>query len=483
MRHVLAVLLVATAMAGCTAHVSGASHAEYVPAKVHHVKADVPKDRDERAVLAALRPIDACALTGVNVRVRGIGRFTAKSSWQRGPHNCRLISEDLTSQIKVTIGVDIERVERFLMRPATIAGAKAYFRSGGESCTAAIPVSFRYAVTIRILEEDPRHPCADLSDPTRTVIRNLDRPPSVDQPDVWSEWDACSVLRLAMRQPGNGRNLQTDDQLGMARCVAPDYSVILRYSDPLGQRSLSIAGRTVHIDEGERCILNWRAGAGRGGHAADIELSAPDCDSGKTVARKAIEALSRPFPGQVPRQHPLTYRPDEPDVAAAGACADVPESPALRDCQPYQAVSVPHGGDRLILAANDDRNVLCALAADAVRTHIEPTLKSATIKQTDLHQDRCVFVEPTHAIQLWIWMDDAPISPDTTIAGRGATINADSNTYRTIAIQLTDRPEAGTLNVELALLPPRDADRSEPVDNGQLDKVTDVVAQIARTYL
>ncbi|MFC0622944.1 hypothetical protein [Kribbella deserti] len=53
-----------------------------------------------------------------------------------------------------------------------------------------------------------------------------------------------------------------------------------------------------------------------------MTLRATTCVEGAKIVLALMKLLAGPAPTRVPAQHPLIYKPGEPDVPAAGACAD-----------------------------------------------------------------------------------------------------------------------------------------------------------------
>lgn len=277
--------------------------------------------------------------------------------------------------------------------------------------------------------------------------------------------------------------------------VVPDVSLEFEYgSDPAHDRHdpiESITGHSVRIYRIPQCVLAWNQGpSGMDGQPAQVvTLTAPDCAQGRRLVATAIHTLDRRPPAMAAKpQSPLTFRADQPDVAAAGACVDLQ---TFGKCEPYVDVPVPEGTTEIRRHVAADPHVNCALAVAAVRKELggrfRPVVDSALpIKangKTTVNS-RCVFVEPSHATRILVLVSDAagPRRPDSalTVAGRAARLADDSENSRSLLVAIGDHPEDGELLVSVAVSPSRGT-HGDP-DPAPLRSLTPLARDIVAKY-
>jgi hypothetical protein len=120
----------------------------------------VPRDRDERMVIAALRHLDACALIEPG----------AEPPVATGPHRCAAQPAAGGDTITVTLGAQFDRQHKYRALPMDIGGSKAYLdlsEPGSDSCQVAIPVSFELTIAV-VGRKGPNSGPGDICEPTKT---------------------------------------------------------------------------------------------------------------------------------------------------------------------------------------------------------------------------------------------------------------------------------------------------------------------------
>lgn len=153
-----------------------------------------------------------------------------------------------------------------------------------------------------------------------------------------------------------------------------------------------------------------------------------------------MKALDGPPPAQPNPKHPLVYKSGEPDVAAAGACADFG---GVGECEPYHQVDAPTGAREVLQRVKADPNVNCAIAVDAVSKHLGQGFRpvTATGRSDTLRTRTCDFVEQSHKLRVSVSVVDlapphlllqrARAKKEVTVHGRPGTFASDvSAPYR-----------------------------------------------------
>jgi hypothetical protein len=473
-------LLVIAVVAGC----SGDPKPDPGPLpKVQHPQVAAPVDRAAAAVAAGLTGLDACAL------LRG---GTAERT---APHECvRSFGGDLS--VSVTLGAHWPRSRRFDVPLLVLAGAKVYLdRSpyvdeSASLCQARIPVSFTDVidVTVGAGPSAAATVCPQARAYATAAIRALGSGSARSRIPA-ARWYSCTLLAKTLRQPG--APLRHDP---LDRCTGPGGTGIeLSYAPPLDPNAMdtfrTIGGKPVKVDESKACRLTWsqtRAGLRESPRAAlQVTVAAPDCGRGEKLVAAAMTVLAGDVPAPARSQRPLTYRPNQPDVAAAGACA------RLRDddrCQPYRRVAAPKGAVEVRRRAEADPNVECAIAVDAVSKHLGAGLQPVTTG------DLCVFAETTHALEVAVEVVAPTGEPpggenakQLTVAGRSAVLVSQQirgsgpqpPVYRTDDLYV-DASVGVRLHVRFLLAPARGAART---DTGRAARLEPLAADILTSYL
>lgn len=468
---------------------------------VHHPHAAVPQDRDAAGVTAALNALDPCDLLDP-AAARSALIPAELTPVPRGPHRCELEIARGSDDVNVTIDTPLSARDRFMQEPLILAGHKAYLSRQATMCRLAIPVSFTRAIEVRADLTGPRYKqCRQLVTRFGTAaVGALESPHRTNLP--LSRWESCTLLREAL--PAGRRSFShgnfTD---GMDRCDAiskgestPDYYLDFEYGDDPGLGGAdpvrTIGGHRTRIYSDPQCNLSWSEGTtGIGKHnSANVTLVAPDCTQAENAAVRAMDLLSGPPPATPAPQGPLTYAADQPDVAAAGACVDLP---TYGTCEPYRPVTAPHGGKELLRHIAADPYIRCAVAVDAVRKHLgaefKPVIDIDPVVVVDgkrVADSRCTFVEPTHSIRFSLDTDEG-VAPDTSlttqkVAGHPVLVKDGDPIQHAFIIALGEGPPDGEMSGTLQVTAPRgtdDADRNV----GVFDKLEPIMTDIVTKYL
>lgn len=473
MRTGLVVLVAgALALAGCTAE------------QPRPRPEPAPAARDEAAVLAALRQVDACAL--LDPAAAGLPAFPASLAPRPlGPHRCELRSAPGGDTVSVRLGTELTAQDRLGdYYPQPIGGAKAYVERWANEqrtmCFLHLPVS--HALSIRFAAfagttATRGELCAVVAAFGTAAARRLGDQetvrPGADRP--MADRDPCALLAAGL---GGGSAPRVDalGDHGVDGCRGEGVRLTLSYGD-LGRGALrKILGRQVRVVAGaDRCRIGWSEGPAPGGQQL-VELSAPDCRSAEGIVTGILRAPAEGAP--VEPWRPLLFRPDEPDLLVAGACGHFDDDPA--HCAPYVEVPVPDGRTEALEVAGD-LNVSCAIAVDAVRAQFGGELTPVT---SDLAG--CAFVEPTRTIQVRVRLD--PDEPDrqgtpSEVAGLPAWASAEdepAGARRRVDVAL-DRD--ATLSVTVYASPKPGATRTDPADPAVLARTEAVAADIVTTHL
>lgn len=402
-------------IAGCSSNEPSANN-ERLP-KVTHAKAEAPKDRDEKAVMAALRQLDACALVDPAAKVAGFPADAMRRA--RSPHRCEILREDGADEVEVILGDLLDAQRRSTSELLTIGGVKAYRSASEDSCFVDLPVSFRLAIKF-YARKGSRSASSEMCAPAKGfaqyAVGRLADPDRVKpgQNTPMAEWDACQILTAGLGDNPEGLKIATNSSnSGVDSCGAdkerpenasPAVRVELQYGrDPASETKYvrTVGGKPVRVyEESDYCNLAWSNGKVKSGEAGRtdqvVEVQARDCKGGEAITTAAMSRLRDAPPTAAKPQRPLTYRPDEPDIALPGACADFAPVTTARPCEPYVEITVPSGSQDVLRAAEADPNVNCAIAKEAVARHFGDKFKPVT------SMGRCVFVEPTHSVELTI---------------------------------------------------------------------------------
>jgi hypothetical protein len=380
-----------------------------------HERAEVPKDRDERAVLAALRSLDPCALLDpAAAGVPGTREYT-------GPHTCEVRESETGPVAAVAVGSRFDadaKLDENVPRP--IDGVKAYVsaprRPDPDVCAVHLPVSFRFAIRFSASnQDDTTDPCAVATAFATVAVGRLADPAELTAELPMVGWDVCALftdaLAAVVDDPDGYTATYPRDGLGLDECLvtepgkaAATLRLTLAYdvhpSWAGGEKTLG--GKQVWARDGAGCGAAWTNGAVSTGNPLTtdqvVEFTTwwDDCAYPDAIATEVISRMSAPPPAPVEPRRPVLYRADEPDLPVAGACAYLTDDAAT--CEPAVDVAVPDGEEAIVAAADLDPNVSCAVARAAVNRHYGRGLRPVT----DPSQDTggCHFVQPDRALSV-----------------------------------------------------------------------------------
>jgi hypothetical protein len=397
--------------------------------KVEHPKAPIPKDRDEQAVLSALRRVDPCAL--LDPSGGAVAGFPADLKPQAsGPFTCSIDPSE--GKYGGAVHVKFNRFtedDRIKLPLLTLGGGKAYVKTHMTTCNVFLPVSFTMAIEFSTIVQEGADPCPAPKAFAQVAAPKLANPDAVQAP---LSWDACGALRTAV---GDGSLDYKPGIFGIEGCsTTSNGSLHFTHGWKSGSKATSetVGGKRVEVDAtsnfGPGCSVGWRHGTARTQSARSNEfwvgVLLQDCAKAKALAERVMTVLASP-PPEVAPQRPVLYGPDEADMAAPGACAHAGRP---HDCQPYVEVPVPPGTKDKVRAAQADPNVECALAIEAVAKHFGPQWKP--VIDSDLG---CQFVEPARSGWISVNTNSARLSDtgrsdgesDATIAGHPGRVKAD----------------------------------------------------------
>lgn len=409
-RKALITVAISTAViAGCSVPTAGSTTTP-IP---------VPQDRDNGAVVAALRGLDACALIDPTIAER-VGIGSRPAVYAEAPHACTISSAPSSGNDTVTVrlGEDLHHYMKWASAPITLAGAKAYLFDDslqGDNCVVSIPVSFNRAIGIHANGRTGGSADIDLcaaatafAEAAATKLANPDLLQADRTVLPLSQWDGCSLLATALGDRAGQYTLTLDDGVpsldGCDASRGDDRELSLKISytwDPaqyVGPNGKQLGGRTVDVSEPNEfgCRARWSNGPATAIKVFSdqvIEVQAPDCPQAEQLAVAVMSIPSTAAP-TAEIQQLLLYRPDEPDTAATGPCIDDVDGDKPGRCTPYREVSIPRGGRELILAGATDPNVECAVALEPVRAYLGTQMAPTTDGSS------CYFLESTHAIRV-----------------------------------------------------------------------------------
>lgn len=306
--------VVALAVAGCTSTEPDSPPDNTAPSTVEESKKAEPKDRDNRAVLAALRRIDMCALLASAAATDYPDKRLR--AWQ--PFSCDMGPVSVTAT-----GFPSEFRRPLPVR--TYGGAKAYLENLADSCQVYFPVSFRLVLMFELPRSDSEtDDCASVEGPMTAAATTLADPAPVEGAD---RWDACSALSAALGADADQYRLRTNFLYQCHPAESVEFMLELRYRSqllPSEKRTIeTIGGHQVAVADGQGasgqvCLAEWRHGPADTPHASApdffVDVSATSCARAKELAESVMTVLKTPPPTDVPPQRPLLYRPDEPDM-------------------------------------------------------------------------------------------------------------------------------------------------------------------------
>ncbi|MCT2583020.1 hypothetical protein [Actinophytocola gossypii] len=430
----VAVVVLFLVLAGCTVPVGSRPLPD--PA--------VPVDRDQDAVLAALRLVDACAMVDGNVTALG-------------PHRCQVRAGG--NEFFIRMGVRFDEEDK--SRPRVLGGAKAYVDPLDRArCSAHLPVSFKLSIRFDVV----RGPCAAVLPVVETAARRLPTLPPAELP--MADWDPCTLLAAALpTRLDHQLDLDRRGRHGMDGCVAdaelptpvPRIQLTLAYG-PDPDSSDTVGGMPVAVEPiGSKCEVSWTNGP-FGAAEQVVAVRAPDCDLAREIAAGVLSTPPRP-PSITP-QDPLLYGPDEPDVPRTGPCAYI-----KLDCRPHEDTPLP---DDDIVAAAEDPDVACQLAREPVRERfplVDPVIT----------YDHCQFVTTSRAVTVGVSFH--PPGQHELYRGKGTRADiagleswtVDRDTTRAIEVVLPEQRLVVSVTVE--------------GDRAPLRQARGIVEDIVTTYL
>jgi hypothetical protein len=393
-----------------------------------------PPDRDAQAVTVALRQLDACAVLDLDA-AKAAGNPKA-ALLPMGPHACMLTPTPTytpaTHGVEVTVGDGANQLFRDLGAPVTLRGAKAYeYRdySTSKRCELLVPVSFTRAVTFAYDSYDDIDTCRVLRSVAEASVAKLQNPDAITVDPArrpGAAWDGCFLLAQALGdeasnysyKPGGVRDpfsgcettKKTDNNAKPDFAQTPVLELAYDQVPAPPKQSRQIGGKVAEVSNySNSCALSWNQADSQTGNqwfaALVVKLTAATCDTAAQLAEKAMQLFGQaPSDTSAAPQRPLLYKPDENDNPGPGACADFGPLGAGPDCEPYHDVSVPHGTDTIMAAANGNRHIQCAVFTDAVKSLFGPSFNALT------WGEHCFFVEPTHTLQITVNVnpDDPP---------------------------------------------------------------------------
>jgi hypothetical protein len=374
-----------------------------------------PRDRDEEAVLAALRRIDLCEVLAAAMSETP-GLPAGAEPRARQPFAC--VADGISAK-----AVSSTHETRLSLPSQDIGGARAYVREERDGCAVLLPVSFELAVEFSQVPGT----CQVVTGLTAAAVSVLADPEAAR---VDPRWDACTVLAEALGPDTDRAKLAGP---GLDDCTdfseAPSQASI-SFADglpPAGQpRTATIGDTQVQIYEQETsCDLYWRQGP-TPDH--QVLVVTPDCDRSTALAESVLNVLAGQPPTDAQPQWPLFYARDEPDSPLPGACAYVDGVSAPGRCEPYREAPVPDD-----IPASGDANVMCAVAVDAVAEQFGTRLRPVAV--TDAGIDDCYFAAPERSIQLEFTVKPGPAAREpgdreVAIAGHSGFVVASGGSYR-----------------------------------------------------
>jgi hypothetical protein len=474
-------LALVVAAAGCSSTDSSPPPAQ---TRVEYPKVDPLKDRDERAVLAALRPIDPCAL----LDPAALGAPAGTKPDPIAPHRCVMRTAPAGNQVAAVVGIEFDRPARYRAQLVDLGNIRAYVTAGpgADFCQVVIPVSFELAISFEGTL-DGGDACALAKSVATVAAKRLASPPAGST----TGWTACELLagqgtQYVFESPNGAQGI---DQCTMSERTEDNkpgktvFELMLRYSgDPTeGVKDVrTVSGQRIAVmPDGAGCYYEWRQ------DSVVVELLATDCKRGEPVVPTLIASLGQPNPDKTAPQRPITIRPDEPDQAMVGACVDFPYETG---CQPSSEVPVPKGAQAAFSALAADARVACTLAGDSVRAQfgadMAPILGSPSTVPLG-----CYLVERTHTVMVELFANTHDTlaasmptgGPEITVAGRPAMTSTSGNDRRLCVLPVRDT-KTGTLCVVAHFLPGRGKETGAPVDTSKADRLEPAVADLLGRY-
>ncbi len=531
----LAVVAVLLTMAGCSTAVQGTpvsvSGATSAKPKGPQDMPKGPPDRDGKAVTAALRELDACALISPQAGA-GVGYPANGQPFALGPHFCQLLAGKQfdSDELTVTVGTLSGPVERFVEVPTMIGNTRTYVYTSdpnkpGGRCQVSIPVSFVRAIRVQAQAAygTQKDTCAQAKAFAGAVLEKLANPDSVRVDPAkrpLAAWDACALLAAGFGDEAAGRKFDPsstgddgidncgssqDTRASSGTSTAPKPTGTTKYETPvimgfdyskdpatLKGQPKQIGGRQVLVNQsGSTCDMQWSMGpSGQSdpdlAHTV-ISLRVGDCAKGEAIITKALAAVGQ-APSDKP-QRPLLLKQDEPDTGAIGACVDF--NPNYQGCIPAHDVPQLPAKDKLAQVADDDAAISCAIAKDPVRQ------KFGAEAQPVVYGEHCFFVLPDHSALIEMTLSSKFRAGDygksgknrreVTVAGHPGIAFESGDAkfaieYDTYVALGKDVDQPGHLVGGVRLTKPRGAGTDAPVDVSRAALVEPILTEILQKY-
>jgi hypothetical protein len=249
----LVMCVTAAVLAGCTTP-GAAPHPPTTKSTKEHRAASRPEDRDEEAVLAAVRQLDLCAL------LEKAGLPAAARPVARQPFECRLTG---TADYTTVTVVGIDHRTRVESAARTIGGAKAYARQGR-------------ACDVDLLPSDEPKP------PRKTAIGGT-------RVQIYDQEENCPIYWR--RRPFDSRYahfgaklLPVADADGSSRCVfvEPERQLQLTFSASPGKVTnesdgtpVAVSGHPGYVTDSTFALASGGRSAAFAGPVATWSVSAP----------------------------------------------------------------------------------------------------------------------------------------------------------------------------------------------------------------
>lgn len=496
---VLAAVVAVSALAGCAP-----AEPHELPAVDRTVAAGA-KDRPIDEVRAASAALDPCALLDPAVSAE-LG-ITAEPE-------ARMFSCVLEDHVEVETFVAHSQESRFWQERVEIGGAAAYRSSAQlQICDILLPTSFGTAIQFSQRRYGAPYDCTEAQAFADAAVAALqDDPDSLRRSEDGDALIACDVFEEAVGEAPEGttfrdRNLLSDglDSCGLwddpdgagFQAVEPRSSLWLVRRVPLAEFSSrggwqqnekrQVAGREVMLDpDSNACdvFFDVRSSAEVEGEVIGAVVRAEDCDAAADLVARLLPLLGSAAPATADAAGML-FAAGESDSPAVGACVDAADQED-RACTPFVETEVPGPPAERLSRGVVDANVLCALAADAVRARLGDDLEPVTVIQDD--RPACEFVAPDHAVVVRIAasLDDMPGQGDQDFAGHAASVETTENeNARTAWIAYDEPDEPGHLIVEVLVGPSRvdGPFTTSPIDDGPLASFDLLASAIAAAVL
>lgn len=474
-----------------------------------------PADRDENALMAAVRPIDPCKL--VDQAALAAAGFPGNALVGTGPHTCAFVDRaEPLDELHVRMGAEFGFPEHYFSAPLDLGGYRGYVDNWGEGvCRADLPYSTDRSIWFWVRRHSTRRwdQCAVAKAAAAAAAARLARPAQVRADTAarpLSTWDACTLLRAVIGGDtiGNYRFGTGDPEAGLDECTASekgnrtlayDWEVSITYSSADWMRARdygnpeTVEGKQVYLRDGVgathgNCERRWthepvRRGALPGvteDRVAVVAVISRTCET--KYAALAIRALADGPPQAEPLPQVL-YRVDEPDLPYPGACADFAGA-HQGPCEPARQVNVPRDPEQRWQTAAEDPNVLCAFATDTVRARLGDAMQPVNGGKF------CAWVSPAHQVELRIgvltassadeFRDFGQTRPVTVARHPGYraddTADAEAPSWEIHLSTGADSAQPGVLKAQLHAFHPRGVET--PADRTKADLLEPILADL-----